>query len=131
MALTAAVTRKLDNNCVQVEIKNKGGATRYYKVPEDKADSFGREYIANSKKMYRWSSVLTFTSVIGAVALTLLAAKNMANKASKYLISGVTGIIAGTASTASGQKTSIKNHTEFLENYNAEEIRYDDKKLPI
>lgn len=131
MALTAAVTRKLDNNFVQVEVKNKVGGTRYYKVPEDKADSFGREYVHNSKRMYRLSSILTFTSVLGAVAVALIAAKNMTSKVSKYLISGVAGLIAGTASTASGQKTSIKNHTEFLKNYGAEEIHYDDKKFPI
>ena len=131
MTLTAAVTRKLDNNCVQIEIKNKVGGTRYYKVPEDKADSFSKEYISNSKKMYRWSSLLSLTSVLGAVAVTLLLTKKMASNMMRYVISGVTGLVAGTISTASGQKTSVKNHTEFLKNYNAEEINYDDKKFPI
>ena len=131
MALTAAVTRKLDNNFVQVEIKNNNEKPRYYKVPEEKADSFSKEYVANSKKMYTLSSILSFTSVLGGVALALLITKNMANKLFRYVISGVTGAIAGLASTASGLKTSIKNHTEFLKNYNAEEIHYEDKKFPI
>ena len=131
MALTAAVTRKLDNNFVQVEIKNNNENPRYYKVPEEKADSFSKEYVANSKKMYTLSSILNFTSVFGGVALALFITKKMASKGFRYVISGVTGAAAGLISTISGQKTSIKNHTEFLKNYNAEEIHYEDKKFPI
>ena len=130
MALTAAVTRKLDNNFVQVEVKNKVGGTRYYRVPEDKADSFSKEYVHNSKRMYRLSSVLTFTSILGALSLGLFFTRNAASKGLKYAVSGVMGLAAGAVSTASGQKTSTKNHTEFLKNYNAEEIRYDNKEFP-
>lgn len=50
MGIDIKITNKLDNNCVQVEVNsNKGGQSKYFKVPVDKADSF----IANYKKMIK------------------------------------------------------------------------------
>ena len=131
MAITTAVTRKLENNCVQVEIKSTNEGTRYYKVPQEKADSFQKEYVKNSKKMYNLSSVLTFSSVLAAAALTLAITKNMANKVLKYGISAATGIAAGVITTLSSNKSAVKSHKEFLNNYEAQEINYDNKKTLI
>lgn len=50
MGIDIKITNKLDNNCVQVEVNsNKGGQSKYFKVPVDKADSF----ITNYKKMIK------------------------------------------------------------------------------
>ena len=131
MSITTAVTRKLDNNCVQVEIKSDNDATRYYKVPEQKADDFQKEYVANSKKVYNYSSLLSFSSVLGASALALIFTKNIANKILRYGLSAVTGIVAGVITTISTQKAAIKDHKKFLQDYDASVIDYNNKKLPI
>ncbi|GEM_PF-1722043 len=125
MAITSAVTRNLDNNCVQVEIKSPNQGTRYYKVPKDKADSFQKEYVQNSKKMYRLSSILNFSAVLAAVAITLGITRNVANKVVKYGTSIIAGLGASVLATTSSEKTAVKNHKNFLQSYNAEEIHYD------
>ena len=40
MKLQTSITRKIDDNYVQVEVQSKNQDIRYYKVPEAKADSF-------------------------------------------------------------------------------------------
>lgn len=125
MAITTAVTRKLDNNCVQVEVKSPNQGTRYYKVPEDNADTFQKEYVKNSKKMYKLSSFLTFSSVLAAVAATIAITRKMTNKVLKYGTAAIAGIGASFLASASSQNTAAKSHKEFLQNYNSEEIYYD------
>lgn len=50
MGIDIKITNKLDNNCVQVEVNsNKGGQSKYFKVPVDKADSFIANYKKNDK----------------------------------------------------------------------------------
>ena len=47
MGIDIKITNKLDNNCVQVEVNsNKGGQSKHFKVPVDKADSFIANYSA-------------------------------------------------------------------------------------
>ena len=129
MAITTAVTRKLGNDYVQVEVKNSTEGTRYYKVPKEKADSFQKEYVANSKKMYRLSSLLSVSAVLGASATALLIARKMTNQVLKYVISGFTGIAAGLVATISSQNSAVKSHTQFLKDYDAKEIFYDKQKI--
>ena len=128
MAITTEVTRTFDDRrYVQVEVKGNNQGVRYYKVPVENADSFQSEYKANSKKMYRLSSILNFSAVFGAVALSLVFTKNIASKALKYGISAVAGLAGGAIATISSQKTAVKNHENFLKNYNAEELDYSDR----
>ena len=131
MAITTAITRNLGNNYVQVEVKNSSEGTRYYKVPKDSADSFQKEYVENSKRMYRLSSLMSVSAALGAGAIALIVARNMTNQIIKYVICGFTGVAAGVGATISSQKTAVKSHTQFLKNYDAKEIFYDSKKLPI
>ena len=117
MAITTAVTRKLGNDYVQVEVKNSSEGTRYYKVPKESADSFQKEYVANSKKMYRLSTLLS------------VSARRMTNQLLKYIICGFTGIAAGLGASISSQNTAVKSHTQFLKDYDAKEIFYDRQKI--
>ena len=129
MAITTAVTRKLGNDYVQVEVKNSSEGTRYYKVPKQSADTFQKEYVENSKKMYRLSTLLSLSATLGAGALALVFAKRMTNQVLKYIICGVTGVVAGIGATISSQNTAIKSHTQFLKDYDAKEIFYDKPKI--
>ena len=57
MGIDIKITNKLDNNCVQVEVNsNKGGQSKYFKVPVDKADSF----IANYKHILHYKHSICF-----------------------------------------------------------------------
>ena len=129
MAITTAVTRKLGNDYVQVEVKNSSEGTRYYKVPKESADSFQKEYVANSKKMYRLSTLLSVSAALGAGAAALLIARRMTNQLLKYIICGFTGIAAGLGASISSQNTAVKSHTQFLKDYDAKEIFYDRQKI--
>ena len=60
MGIDIKITNKLDNNCVQVEVNsNKGGQSKYFKVPVDKADSFIANYKKNDKNLY----IIIYTSL--------------------------------------------------------------------
>jgi len=131
MAVTTAVTRKFDNNFVQVEVKAKKDEPRYYKVPADKADSFQKEYVANSKKMRRLSDAMFFLSFPVTIGLSYLCTKKIESKNLRMLIGVIAGIVGGVGTSYAGVNMTIKNHKEFLEKYNSEEIDYSESKLPI
>lgn len=130
MAVTANISRKLDNNCVQVDISSKKIWTRYFKVPENKADSF----IANYKKQdtrNNWRSNLMMLT--GALAGCFIASI-FTQKLSKGIKTAI-GILAGLLGTAGAIFTNAtivrKQEDKLLKNYNAEEIFYESKKFPI
>lgn len=129
MAITTSVTRKFDNNFVQVEVNSTNSNPRYYKVPAEKADSFQAEYIKSSKKMYNWSTILTICSVIGGTGLAIACTQRLSNKLAKFAISAATGILAGVISTYEANKSSVKSHKNMLEEYNAQEIDYSKHKF--
>lgn len=128
MSIKTAVTRKLDNNYVQVEIKS-GNENRYYKVPEDKADTFQRQYVANSKKIYWLSSLLTFCAGFGAAGLGFIFTKHMDSKIAKYGISGGAGLLSGAIATVAYNNKAVKEHKNFLKEFSATEIDYDKPNL--
>lgn len=131
MAITTAVTRKLDNNCVQVEVKARKDDVRYYKVPEQKADSFQKEYVANSKKMSRLSNLMFFLSFPVTIGFSYLFTKKIESQSLRTVIGVCAGIIGGIGTAYAGANMTAKNHTEFLQKYNSEEIDYSESKLPI
>ena len=131
MAITTAVTRKMDNNYVQVEVKARKDDVRYYKVPEQYADTFQKEYVANSKKMSRLSNLMFFLSFPVTVGLSYLCTKKLDNKNLRMAIGVCAGIIGGVGTSYAGVNMTTKNHKAFLEKYNSEEIDYSESKLPI
>ena len=50
MAIDAKITNRLNNNNVQVEISSKDSQKRFFAVPENKADSFIKNYTKLDKK---------------------------------------------------------------------------------
>ena len=44
MAVDINITKKLDNNFVQVEVESKNVPKRFFKVPESKVDEFCKSY---------------------------------------------------------------------------------------
>ena len=131
MNFTTQITRTFNDNTVQVEIKSKKGDNRYYKVPADKADSFQKEYVKNSKKSYNKSLIANFLAAVGAVGVALVATESMTNKLWRGGISLVSGLIIGSFVSITGHKIAVKSHKEMLDKYNASELHYDNKKLPI
>ncbi len=131
MALTSSVTRKFDNNYVQVEINSNKYETRYYKVPESEADSFQAEYKKNSKKANRLSNGLMILGLAATTVAAYFATKKMENKALKTIISLVAGVSGGIAGTFAGAKIEAKDHQNLMYKYNATEIDYSQSNLPI
>lgn len=124
MPITSAVTRKFDNNYVQVEIQGKKYDTRYYKVPEDRADSFQAEYKKNSSKAGWVSNGLMILGLAALTAVSYFATKKMENKSLKTMIAMFAGVTGGIAGTFAGAKIESKNHQNLLYKYNATEIDY-------
>ena len=76
MGIDIKITNKLDNNCVQVEVNsNKGGQSKYFKVPVDKADSFITNYKKNDKNTSFITNTAFVSSIFGGVLLSSLATK--------------------------------------------------------
>ena len=76
MGIDIKITNKLDNNCVQVEVNsNKGGQSKYFKVPVDKADSFIANYKKNDKNTSFITNTAFVSSIFGGVLLSSLATK--------------------------------------------------------
>ena len=73
MSVSASITRKLDNNYVQVDITSKKMEPRYYKVPASKADEFCKDFKKTDKRMSRVSDYSFITSTLaGCVIISLL-----------------------------------------------------------
>lgn len=81
MGIDIKITNKLDNNCVQVEVNsNKGGQSKYFKVPVDKADSFIANYKKNDKNTSFITNTAFVSSIFGGVLLSSLATKKVYKK---------------------------------------------------
>ena len=50
MAVQAVISNKIDNNNVVVDIKSKRAPLIQYKVPEQRADEFCKNYVEKDKK---------------------------------------------------------------------------------
>lgn len=131
MAITSSVTKNLDNNYVQVEIQSKNRETMYYKVPENKADSFQKEYKKNSKKMPWINTGLTLGAIILAVFPMSLLTQKIEQKSLRMAIGVIAGIIGGVGSMYLGTEIESKSHKNLLKKYNAEKINYEEQKFPI
>lgn len=130
MAVRTEVTRKLDNNCVQVEVYSNKIPTRYFKVPEAQADSFCSSFKKNDKKMKRFANTTFFLSIIGACGIVSLLTKKLGSTA--RLAIGVLGGMAGAAGSMYATAPTIeKNEDRVLKKHHAQQIFYDDKKFPI
>ena len=128
MAPEINITNKLSNNHVQVEIKSKNVPTRYFKVPEQKADEFCKNYKQFEKKQ-RINSAIR----IAVPAVILCTIANYFTQGKSKLIQWTAGIGLGMAgimgATRWNVKKLIKKEDELLNKHNAEEIIKEDKNL--
>ncbi len=130
MAVTAQVTQKLDNNNVRVEVSGKKIPTRYFKVPENKADSFCRNFEKNDRN----TGYITGGIIIGAVLGVCTAANILLQKTTPIVRRSV-GLAAGVATTIGAMYATapltVKREDNLLKEFNASEMNFEKKKFPI
>lgn len=131
MSLTTKVTRNLGNNYVQVDVQSSKAETRYFKVPKNKADIFCSQYIKRDKR----DSLISNTAFIGSTLIGCLGAALLTQKLKSTSLRITTGILAGIGSAVGANIATTKimspKHQEFVKSFGAQEIYYDDNKLPI
>ena len=130
MAVDIKVNRKLDNNHVQIEATSKKSFTRFFKVPEDKADEFCASYKKHENKM-KWLSNISFilATMIGCAVVSPLTRK--ASSGARLGVGVIAGVIGGTASVFATSKIMENKSDKLLKSFKAEEIIYNDNSLPI
>ena len=130
MAVSANVTRKLDNNYVQVDVTSKKTKPRYYKVPEAKADQFCKDFTKTDKRM----SIISDTSfvvstLIGCALISVIARK--LNGIARVTLGILGGISLGFASEMFSANMMVKKYQELLKTHQAEEIKHEDKQQQL
>ena len=126
MAVNANITRKLDNNYVQVDITSKKMEPRYYKVPASKADEFCKDFQKTDKRMSRVSDYSFITSTLaGCVIISLLTRK--LNSAARIALGILGGVGAGFTSVFVTSNYVDKKYHQLLQTHQAEEIKKEDK----
>jgi hypothetical protein len=121
MAITADVSRKLDNNYVQVDITSTKIGVKHFKVPKNKVDSFCSNYKKNEKKMSMYSTLLMVGSAIAGASLGYICTKNM-NKTVRTIaeiVASVGGVFASIYGMANVMEKSSDN---LLKKHGAEEL---------
>ena len=121
MATEINITKKLDNNHVQVEITPKKVPTRYFKVPTQKADEFCKAYKNFDKEQSIWSAVrIAFPTVL------LCGIANHFTKGKSKVTQWGAGVGIGILSMMGTMrwniKTLIKKEDKLLQQFNAQEF---------
>ena len=130
MAVSTNVTRKLDNNYVQVDVTSKKAEPRYYKVPASKADEFCKNFQKTDKRMSRISDTSFVLSTIAGCTIIGLLSKKLGG-AARMTLGIIGGIAAGFASVFACSNMMDKKYHNLLKTYQAEEITYDDKQKQL
>lgn len=125
MGVNTEITRRFDNNYVQVDITAKKSPTRYYKVPVQNADKFASEYKKQDKKI----TIATNTFFgIGVLAGTIIAStitkKLSKSKILQYLVGTLGGIGGAIGSVFLSGDYIEKKQNKLLKEYGAKEIFY-------
>lgn len=131
MAITTAVTRKFDNNDVQVEVTSKRQELRYYRVPANNADSFQREYKKNSSKMPWINTGLTLGAIVATIVPVSLLTNKIESRSIRMVLGVLAGLTGGIGSMYLGSEIEAKSHKKLLNKYNAQEIDYSENKFPV
>ena len=130
MAVSANVTRKLDNNYVQVDVTSKKTNPRYYRVPESKADKFCKDFTKTDKRMSIISDTSFVVSTLIGCALISLITKKLSGIA-RVTLGILGGISLGFASEMFSANMMVKKYQELLKTHQAEEIKYEDKQKQL
>ena len=126
MGIDIKITNKLDNNCVQVEVNsNKGGQSKYFKVPVDKADSFIANYKKNDKNTSFITNTAFVSSIFGGVLLSSLATKKFIKSGFlRWIINTLAGIAGATSSVVASSNYIESRNNKLLKQHNAQQIYY-------
>lgn len=126
MGIDIKITNKLDNNCVQVEVNsNKGGQSKYFKVPVDKADSFIANYKKNDKNTSFITNTAFVSSIFGGVLLSSLATKKFIKSGTlRWIINTLAGIASATGSVVASSNYIESRNNKLLKQHNAQQIYY-------
>ncbi len=123
MAITTAITKKLDTNFVQVDSTEKNGYKRYYKVPQNHADKFADELKKQDKKLNIYSNLTFFSAVfLGVLAASPFTKKMEGMK--KFLIQTASGIGFAALSSLGFSKYAENEEIKLLREHKAKEIFY-------
>ena len=127
MSIDAKITNQLDNNNVQVEInRNKGGQTKYFKVPANKADSFIASYKKNDKNTSFITNTAFVASILGGVLLSNFITKKCIKSTSlRWIISTLAGIGGATASVVVSSDYIDSKNKKIIQMHNAQQIYYE------
>ena len=125
MGIDVKVLNKLDKNNVVIEVdSDKNRKPKFYKVPENNADTFVNEYKKNDKKTSIVANTAFVSAVFAGVMLASLATKKLKNTVLKWII-GTAGGIAGAILSIFGTSEYIdKSKNKLLKEQNAQEINY-------
>ena len=131
MTLTSAITKKFDNNYVQVEISSNKQESVYYKVPEDKADAFQREFIQYSKKTPWISMGMTLGAITALIVPVSFLTKKIASRTARMFLGTLAGLTGGVGSMYLGTRMQEKNYSKMLNKYDAQELDYSNTDFPV
>lgn len=130
MSINVSKTRQLDKNYTQVEVSSKKYPTRYFKVPQAKADEFCDAYKKNDTRTGYISAGIITGTVLLACGITGVLTKNL-SKLYKNVIGVGVGLITAIGAMRAVTPLAIKREDKVLKQFNAEEINYKSKKFPI
>lgn len=130
MAISAEIKQKIDNNCVRVEVSGKKVPTRYFRVPEDKADTFCEQYKKNDTRTGYLTGAITVGAVL-AVCATINALMQKAAPVVKRSIGIGAGIITAIGSLWATAPLVVKREDKLLNQFGANEISFERTKFPI
>ena len=130
MGLSVEIGKKLDNNCVEVTVNSPKCPTRFFKVPENKADEFCKQYKNNdSNSGFITAGVITGTAIASCSIANILA-KNL-SKIYRNGIGVLVGIASVLAATVATAPLAVKREEQVLKQFNAIEIEHNRKEFPI
>ena len=123
MSINLKIERKLDSQHVQVNLESDKIPTRYFKVPEAKADEFCSKY----KKFHKEETVFSYIKVLVPTfvccALGTTVTKNL-GKIWSNLIGITAGAIGGAIAMPLNIKDIANRERHLLKEYGASEVHY-------
>lgn len=131
MAIQAVVSKNIDQNYVQIDVKDKVVPTRHFKVPNLKAD----EFCSNYKKLDKKNNIISTLSLMGGAMLGGIALYPLWSKLNgKFarILCGTVGSLTGAGiAIYCNVKHAVKKENELIQKHGATEIFETKKEFPI
>ena len=124
MSVDTKITKPLGQGRVQVDVKYKGGYTRYYSVSKKNAHGFANEFKTNEKNMDMCSNIVYFTTIFGGILATIPFTKNVNSWMKKMLIQFASAIGFSTLAMVGMNEFANSKEKEVVNKYRAKEIFY-------